>query len=55
MVLLNAAAGLIAAGKTQAWPEALDLARASLDTGNAAGVLDRLVRTSQAVKRTQPA
>ncbi|HEY8736699.1 MAG TPA: anthranilate phosphoribosyltransferase [Candidatus Dormibacteraeota bacterium] len=55
VVLLNAAAGLIAAGKTEAWPEAVDLARASLDSGKAAGVLDRLIKTSQALKRTQPA
>ena len=55
VVLLNAAAGLIAAGKSESWREALDLAAASLDSGQAAGVLDRLVKTSQAVKRTQPA
>ncbi|MDQ6711484.1 MAG: anthranilate phosphoribosyltransferase [Candidatus Dormibacteraeota bacterium] len=50
VVLLNAAAALIAAGKTDDWRVGLDTAAESLDSGRAAGVLDRLVKTSQAVK-----
>jgi anthranilate phosphoribosyltransferase len=48
VVLLNAAAALIAAGKTDDWGEGLRLAADSLDSKRAAGVLDRLVRISQA-------
>jgi anthranilate phosphoribosyltransferase len=50
VVLLNAAAALIAAGKTDDWREALGLAADSLDSKRAAGVLDRLVSVSQAAK-----
>ncbi|MDQ6692433.1 MAG: anthranilate phosphoribosyltransferase, partial [Candidatus Dormibacteraeota bacterium] len=48
VVLLNAAAALIAAGKTDDWRQALGLAADSLDSKRAAGVLDRLVSVSQA-------
>jgi anthranilate phosphoribosyltransferase len=50
VVLLNAAAALIAAGKTDDWRQALGLAADSLDSKRAAGVLDRLVSVSQAAK-----
>ncbi len=50
VVLLNSAAALIAAGKTDDWREGLDIAAESLDSRRAAGVLDRLVKTSRAVK-----
>ncbi|MDQ6882887.1 MAG: anthranilate phosphoribosyltransferase [Candidatus Dormibacteraeota bacterium] len=50
VVLLNAAAALIAAGKTDDWREGLTIAAESLDSRRAAGVLDQLVKTSQAVK-----
>jgi len=50
VVLLNAAAALIAAGKTDDWREGLRLAADSLDSKRAAGVLDRLVSVSQAAK-----
>jgi len=48
VVILNAAAALIAAGKTDDWREALRLAADSLDSKRAAGVLDRLVSVSKA-------
>ena len=47
VVLLNAAAALIAAGKTNDWREAIGLAAESIDSKHAQGVLERLVRTSQ--------
>lgn len=50
VVLLNAAAALIAAGKTDDWREGLTIAAESLDSRRAAGVLERLVKTSQAAK-----
>jgi anthranilate phosphoribosyltransferase len=50
VVLLNAAAALIAAGRTGEWPQALVLARQSLDTGLAGRVLDRLVTSSKEAK-----
>jgi anthranilate phosphoribosyltransferase len=52
VVLLNAAAALIAAGKTDDWREALGFAADSLDSKRAAGVLDRLVSVSQAAKES---
>ena len=50
VVLLNGAAALIAAGKTDDWSEALRLAVDALDSKRAVGVLERLVRVSQAAK-----
>jgi anthranilate phosphoribosyltransferase len=50
VVLLNAAAALIAAGKTNDWPDALEIAGDSLASKRAASVLDRLVRISKAAK-----
>ncbi|MBW3613761.1 MAG: anthranilate phosphoribosyltransferase [Actinobacteria bacterium] len=48
IVLLNAAAGVVVAGLADDLAQGLSLAAASLDDGRAAGVLDRLVETSQA-------
>jgi len=45
-VLLNAAAGLVAAGLADDLAAGLELAAAAVDDGRAAGVLDRLVRVS---------
>ena len=45
-VLLNAAAGLVAAGMADDLGEGLAAATSSVDEGRAAGVLDRLVRVS---------
>ena len=47
VVLLNAAAAVMAAGRADEWPEAMEVARESLDTGRARRVLDRLVETSK--------
>jgi len=48
VVLLNAAAAVLAAGRADDWPRALEVARESLDSGRARQVLDRLVETSKA-------
>jgi len=48
VVLLNAAAAVLAAGRAEEWPEAIAVATASLDGGRARQVLDRLVETSTA-------
>jgi len=47
VVLLNAAAAVLAAGRTEEWPEAIGVASESLDSGRARQVLDRLVETSK--------
>jgi anthranilate phosphoribosyltransferase len=47
VVLLNAAAAVLAAGKADGWPEALAVARESLDSGRADQALSRLVETSK--------
>lgn len=47
VVLLNAAAAVIAAGRTDDWREAIGVARDSLDSGRAATVLSRLIETSR--------
>jgi anthranilate phosphoribosyltransferase len=47
VVLLNAAAAVLAAGRADGWPAALAVARESLDSGRAQNVLDRLVETSK--------
>jgi anthranilate phosphoribosyltransferase len=49
VVCLNAAAGLVVAGIADDLAAGLDAARASIDSGRAAGVLDRLVETSNAL------
>src|SRR5205807_9422058 len=48
IVLLNAAAGLVAAGVTDDLAGGLERAATSIDSGAAAGVLERLVAVSQA-------
>ncbi|CAN5845044.1 anthranilate phosphoribosyltransferase [soil metagenome] len=48
VVVLNAAAGIVAAGLADTLLDGLDLARASVDDGRAAAALDRLVAVSQA-------
>ncbi|POF33638.1 anthranilate phosphoribosyltransferase [Roseibium marinum] len=48
IALLNAAGGLIAAGITSDWHEALDRSRASVDGGHAARVLRSVVTASRA-------
>jgi anthranilate phosphoribosyltransferase len=47
VVLLNAAAAVLAAGRADDWPQAVTVARESLDSGRARKVLDRLVQTSR--------
>ena len=47
VVLLNAAAAVLAAGRAEEWPAAMAVARESLDTGRARQVLDRLVQASK--------
>jgi len=47
IVLVNAAAGLMAAGAAPDLAAGVEKARTSIDSGAAAGVLDRLVRISQ--------
>jgi len=46
VVLLNAAAAVLAAGKADEWPQAMAVARESLDSGRAKQALSRLVETS---------
>jgi len=46
VVLLNAAAAVLAAGRADGWPKAMTVAAESLDSGRARQVLDRLVETS---------
>ena len=48
VVLLNAAAALRAAGLARDWKEGLGLAAEAIDSGRAAGVLERWARISQA-------
>ena len=48
VVLLNAAAAVLAAGRADDWPQAIEVARESLDSGRARQVLDRLVEISNA-------
>ncbi len=48
IVLLNAAAGVVVAGLAHDLAHGLELAAAALDDGRAAGVLERLVATSNA-------
>jgi anthranilate phosphoribosyltransferase len=47
-VVINAAAALVAAGVTEQWEDAVRRAGESLDSGAAAGVLERLRRESRA-------
>jgi anthranilate phosphoribosyltransferase len=50
IVLLNAAAGLVAAGRADGYDAGIEMARTSLDSGAAAQALDRLVHTSVAAR-----
>jgi anthranilate phosphoribosyltransferase len=47
VVVLNAAAAVLAAGNAQQWPEAMAVARESLDSGRAKQALSRLVDASK--------
>jgi anthranilate phosphoribosyltransferase len=47
VVLLNAAAAVLAAGKADEWPQAMAVARESLDSCRAKQALSRLVETSK--------
>src|SRR5581483_7828300 len=47
IVLLNAAAGLVVGGAAADLAEGVDLAARSIDTGRAAGALDRLIEVSR--------
>jgi anthranilate phosphoribosyltransferase len=47
VVLLNAAAAVMAAGRADEWAEAVTVAAESLDSGRARKVLDRLVQASK--------
>lgn len=51
IVVFNAAAGLVVAGRAETMPEAIAIASTSIDTGAAQEVLDALIRTSRAVAR----
>lgn len=51
LVLLNAAAGLVAAGVADDLPAGIEAGVAALDEGRAAGVLEALVRVSTAAAR----
>ena len=53
IVLLNAAAGIVVAGLADDLSHGLELARASLDDGRAAGVLERLVAASNAAAEAE--
>jgi anthranilate phosphoribosyltransferase len=48
IVLLNAGASLLIAGRADSIPQGLEMAAEAIDSGRAAAVLDRLVRTSNA-------
>lgn len=50
IVVLNAAAGLVAAGIAEGYPDGIERARASIDSGAAATALERLVDTSVAAR-----
>jgi anthranilate phosphoribosyltransferase len=47
VVVLNAAAATLAAGKAQGWPQAMAVARESLDSGRAKQALSRLIEASK--------
>jgi anthranilate phosphoribosyltransferase len=53
IAVLNAAAGLVVAGRADDLTEGIGLATESIDSGRAEGVLDALVATSQAALRQQ--
>jgi len=45
---MNAGAGLVVAGKAESLADGVRLAAQSIDTGNAAAALDRLIKASNA-------
>lgn len=47
VILLNAAAAILAAGRAQDWKDGMTVAKESVDSGRAKQALDRLVQTSQ--------
>jgi len=55
IVVLNAAAGLVAGGVVDDLGAGCDAARASIDDGRAASVLERAITVSQAAKAAEPA
>ena len=55
IVLLNAAAGLVAAGTVESLGDGFEAAAASIDDGAAARVLDDVVRVSQAARAAETA
>lgn len=55
IALLNAAAGLVAAGVARDLPAGFEQAASAVDDGRAAGALDALVRTSQAAAEAERA
>ncbi|HET6951174.1 MAG TPA: anthranilate phosphoribosyltransferase [Acidimicrobiales bacterium] len=50
ITVLNAAAGLVVAGLADDLPGGMEMARAAIDAGSAAGALDRLVAASNAAQ-----
>lgn len=44
LVMVNAAAALLVAGLASGWPEAMDRAAASIDSGSARAVLEKMRR-----------
>jgi anthranilate phosphoribosyltransferase len=54
VVVLNAAAAILAAGKADGWPQAMAVARESLDSGRAKQALTRLVETSKTPANPSP-
>jgi len=52
VVVLNAAAAVLAGGKADEWPQAMVVARESLDSGRAKQVLGRLIETSKTPSRS---
>jgi anthranilate phosphoribosyltransferase len=55
LVLVNAAAVLVLAGRAGSWRSGMDAARAAVDGGGAAGALARLVETSNEYQDDLPA
>jgi anthranilate phosphoribosyltransferase len=53
VIVLNAAAGLVAAGRAETIADGLELARAAIDEGRAAAALDRLVAVSNGERTAQ--
>lgn len=54
VVLLNAAAAILAAGKVRDWAEGMALAKESVDSGRAKQALDRLVTASRSERSRGP-